>query len=94
MKKRNRNCKKNLESRIAQITALSVRVKQQGKHDVYVRYSSIYDGFEVDIFIGGYKNKFPGNYNWCLWLNSSRSIFKSLSQIRAKLNSLLAEGRR
>ena len=54
---KNRNSKKSIESRIAQITALAYRVTQQGKHDVCVRYSSIYHGFEIDIFVGGYKDK-------------------------------------
>lgn len=91
---KNLNSKKNIESRIAQITALAYRVSQQGKHDVFARYSSIYHGFEIDIFIGGYKDKFPGDYNWCVWLNAGRSTFKTLSQIRAKLNSLLKENSR
>lgn len=91
---KNRNSKKSIESRIAQITALAYRVTQQGKHDISVRYSSIYHGFEIDIFVGGYKNKFPGDYSWCVWLNTGRSPFKTLSQIRTKLNSLLKENSR
>ena len=90
----NSNSKKNLESRIAQITALAYRVTQQGKHDVFVSYAGHVNKFDVEIFIGGWKSGFSGNHEWSLWLSTDRNRFKTLAQIRAKLNSLLKENSR
>ena len=91
---KNLNSKKNIESRIAQITALAYRVSQQGKHDVFARYSGHVNLLEVQIYLGKWKSGLSGNHEWSLWLSTDRNRFKTLSQIRAKLNSLLKENSR
>jgi len=91
---KNRNSKKSIESRIAQITALAYRVTRQGKHDVFARYSGHVDFFEVRIFVGGWKAELDETNNFGIWLTTSKNTFKQLSRIRTKLNSLLAEGMR
>lgn len=88
---KNRNRKKNLEERIAQLAALAYRVTQRGKHHVFISYSGHVNKFEVEVFLGGWKSGLSANYAWHLWINTDKKQFRTLAEIRAKLNKLLKE---
>lgn len=85
-KKRTR---KNLDGRIKQIMGLALRVNRETKHSVFVEFSGHVDALMVSVCVGGYKSEEYPDYDWTVWLKIESNVFARLSEIRAKLNSLL-----
>lgn len=85
-KKRTR---KNLDGRIKQIMGLALRVNRETKHSVFVEFSGHVDALMVSVCVGGYKSEEYPDYDWTVWLKIESDAFTKLSEIRAKLNSLL-----
>ena len=87
-KKRTR---KNLDGRIKQIMGLALRVNRETKHSVFVEFSGHVDALMVSVCVGGYKSEEYPDYDWTVWLKIESDAFAKLSEIRAKLNSLLRD---
>lgn len=88
MKSRKRS-RKNLDARIMQLMGLALRVNRETKHSVFVEFSGHVDALMVSACVGGYKSEEYLDYNQIVWLKTESNVFARLSEIRAKLNSLL-----
>lgn len=88
MKSRKRS-RKNLDGRIKQIMGLALRVNRETKHSVFVEFAGHVDSLVVSAYAGGYKSEEYPDYDWTVWLKIESDAFTKLSEIRAKLNSLL-----
>ncbi|MPN38718.1 hypothetical protein SDC9_186243 [bioreactor metagenome] len=93
---KNRNSKKNIASRIAEILRLAHQVTGQGKHCVFVDYSGHVDSLEIRIHLGGWFPNRSDDIEFRVWLpsrkchfNNASRTFCELSIARAKLKSLL-----
>ena len=90
MKSRKRS-RKNLDARIMQIMGLALRVNRETKHSVFVEFSGHVDALMVSASVGGYKSEEYPDYSQIVWLKIESDVFARLSEIRAKLNSLLRD---
>ena len=90
MKSRKR-FRKNLDARIMQIMGLALRVNRETKHSVFVEFSGHVDSLMVSACVGGYKSEEYPDYSQIVWLKTESDVFARLSEIRAKLNSLLRD---
>lgn len=90
MKSRKRS-RKNLDARIKQLMGLALRVNRETKHSVFVEFAGHVDSLVVSAYAGGYKSEEYPDYDWTVWLKIESGAFARLSEIRAKLNSLLRD---
>ncbi len=89
-KKRTR---KNLDGRIKQIMGLALRVNRETPHSVFIEFSGHVDVLMVSICTGGWEQGTSPDYDRTIWMDSEVRVFAKLSEIRAKLNSLLRDAK-
>jgi len=87
-----RKGERNLETRVVQIMKLAYQVNQKTKHTTFFEFAGHVNLLRVEICTGGYVEGKSIRWERQVWMNTEEHTFKMLSEIRAKLKSLLAEG--